>query len=121
MLKQVNLHADNVYQIVGLYQAKAQECEISHRLFVRIPGSHPRATVWSEITHMNFVGVIRSVRFEDTANAAGDPVPGTATITCEQRGAWDALRRLWTVDDATFAAMQDHPFSPTFQHTWTVT
>lgn len=112
-------HPDNVYQIVGLYQAKPQECRIYHRLYVGEPGTiYNKSYLWTEITHMKFRGVIRSVRYEDISDSQGNPVPGKAIIVCEQLGAWDALRRKWGVDDARVHDMTD---DSTFNFTWTVT
>lgn len=111
-------HPDNVYQIPGLYQAKAQECRIVHRLFVAVPGAYQRSTTWSEITHMAYTGGIISVRFEDVADAAGNPVPGSATITCEQLGAWSVLRRDWTADDCVDVPLTN---GAVIDYVWTVT
>lgn len=112
-------HADNVYQIPGLYQAIPQECRIVHRVYVATPSAtYPRGTTWSEITHMQFTGGIVEVRFEDVADSAGNPVPGSAIITCEQLGAWDALRRTWTPDDCVDVPMTN---GAVFDYVWTVT
>jgi hypothetical protein len=101
------------------YQADPQECIITHRIYIGIRGNSGLWT-WSEVSHMAFQGQITDVDYTDGSDPEGDATPVSATITCEQVGAWAALRRNWTVDDAT-----DHPMTQTnsatpFDFTWTV-
>jgi len=111
-------HPNSFYNIYETYLANPSECLIKHCLYVNIGtgGKHD----WSRIEHMDFVGRITELRHEDTGDGQGNVVGAQTTITCEQVGAWDALRRVWTIDDAT-----DHAMTGTgvggLDFTWTVT
>ncbi len=116
---------DNIFKIQEAlgYQAEPAQCEITHRVLVMVPDpADYRGYSFSEITHMTFTGRIINVRYLDTAKpgrvTGGDgytegsdgttfvPAPATAIITCEQLGAWETLRRVWTLEDGT-----DHPMT----------
>ena len=106
---------NSIYWYLAVYHASPQECLIVHKIFVAINSSS--GVTWSELTHMRFTGRIKELRHEDTADSKGDIVGAQTTITCEQVGAWDALRRLWTIEDATDVAMTNG----SIDYTWTVT
>lgn len=108
-------HPQSFYNLYETYLAVPQECLIVHKIFVAINSSS--GVTWSELTHMRFTGRIKELRHEDTADSKGDIVGAQTTITCEQVGAWDALRRLWTIDDAIDVAM----INGSIDYTWTVT
>ena len=108
-------HPNSFYNIYETYLAVPQECLIVHKIFVAINSSD--GVTWSELEHMRFTGRIKELRHEDTADGKGDIIGAKTTITCEQVGAWDALRRLWTIDDSTDVAMVNGATS----YDWTVT
>ena len=95
--------ADNLYQVPSVFQAIPQECYIRHRIYVAIYASS--GTTWSQLAHMEFQGQIMDIRHEDTGNSKKEIVSATTTITCEQKGAWDTLRRTWKIEDGIDAPM----------------
>jgi hypothetical protein len=95
--------ADNIYLIPTVYQAVPQECYIRHQLYVAVYSS--TGISWSILSGMTFEGVVSDLRHEDTADAQGNIVGAQTTITCEQKGAWDILRRVWTTEDGTRSPM----------------
>ncbi len=107
--------SDNFYQVSGTYQAVPQECYVRHLLYVAIYSSS--GVTWSNLSHMNYEGGIYDLRHEDTADAQGNVIGAQTTIMCEQKGAWDALRRDWTIDDCTDVAMTN---GATADYVWTV-
>lgn len=93
----------------GLYDAAPSECFLIHQLYV-----WDRTTaVWSPLSHMDFIGRVLSVEHTGAGSlirrevSPGVTVPGvapnTATITAEQVGAWETLRRVFNKDDGNRA------------------
>jgi len=110
--------SDNIYYFGGVpaRQAQPNECRVLHRIYIW----DPAAGSFDKIDHMDFTGGIIELRHEDTADPNGNPTGAITIITTEQVDAWAALRRIWTIDDAT-----DHPMTNNepggLDYTWTVT
>lgn len=107
-------NADNIYKLGSTYQAVPQECYIRHLLYVAIYTS--TGTTWSALTHMTFEGRVFDLIHEDTADAKGNVVGALTTITCEQNGAWDVLRREWNISDGVDVPM----INGATDYVWTV-
>lgn len=108
--------SNSIFDLSSSFLASPYECLIVHRLYLMkqtASGGH----TWSELEHMAFTGRIKELIHDDIANSDGEPVGVQTTITCEQVGAWDALRRKWTIDDATDVEMAYGSVS----YDWTVT
>jgi hypothetical protein len=127
--------ADNFFKYTGVpnYQATPAECKITHKILVQVPDSEDtRGYTFSEITHMAYTGQIIDIRHLDTGapgrgvEGSGSngvdflPTPASTIITCEQLGAWESLRRDWTLEDATDAPMTNDELGG-LDFTWTVT
>lgn len=110
----------NVFK-VGSVQSVPQECYVKHQIYVGIAGLVGDWT-WSEITHMAFTGQITDIIYDDGSDQTENPTPINSVITCEQNGAWEVLRRVWRVEDATDFPMTqtNEPVDP-WDFVWTVT
>ncbi len=96
----------------GLYDAAPAECFLLHDLYVWLAS----AAAWSAITEMAFVGKVLKVDYSGAASmnrrdlggiTAPQHVANVASITTEQVGAWEVLRRVFTKDDAVDEAVAD--------------
>jgi hypothetical protein len=94
------------FNIAGIYNADPTECTVTHETYIMVAGQYQR------VDAMSFVGSIISVDYVSSANHAGAAVGQTAVITCEQAGAWDALRRTFTKDDGDIDYFVNHPSYP---------
>jgi len=109
-----NEGAGGIFFYSGIFEAAPQECFVKHKISVW----DPAAVAWSAIPHMDFIGKIMTVGYED--GAAPDKysesypqftlpraLPKSAVITCEQHGIWNTFRRGFTRDDADISMIDD--------------
>lgn len=95
----------SVWNPFGIYDAAPAECFLLHYVYV---WEHV-AQVWSEITHMRYIG--RVIEAQSAGLAAmtkrevspgvvtAQEAPRSVTITSEQVGAWEVLRKTFNKDD----------------------
>lgn len=87
----------------GIYAAAPEECFIIHKLYVW----DDAAGAWSEITHMAFTGRVVDVDYASGARMDGAVAGNEAVITCEQEGAWSALRYVFKPTDGDHTQVTD--------------
>jgi hypothetical protein len=87
------------WNLHGAYQADPTECVVVHKTCVYMQATG----TYEEIQTMTFTGRIISVEYASSAKHDGSPAPHTAVITCEQDGAWEALRRAFIKDDGDWS------------------
>lgn len=93
-----HLKSGGAFNTAGLYAADPTECLVEHKTYVMslVTKQH------EEIESMSFTGNIISVEYVGSAKTSGTISPATAVITCEQAGAWDALKRPFIKEDGDF-------------------
>jgi hypothetical protein len=80
------------------YEAVPQECQIRHRIYI---GEIADGVLsWTEVTALAFHGRIVGAHFVDGRTSAGARVGSSLVLEMESVGAWDVLRREWTIDDS---------------------
>lgn len=105
----------SVWNPFGIYDADPAECFLLHSIYVW----DDAAKSWSPIPHMDFVGLVANVDYEDgatmnrTETGPGVSVPtaarNVATITSEQVGAWSVLRKVFSKADGIDEAVDGLP------------
>lgn len=114
-------NVNGFFTVPSVYTANPTECLIQHRIYVQTPSSIDHAWIWSELTHVKYIGEIIDVLYDDIADHSGDPQPAKATIVTEQLGASAALRRVWRKEDGVDVPMTQTNDATPFDFTWTVT
>ena len=95
----------SVWNPFGIYDAAPAECFLIHQIYVW----DAAAKSWSPIPHMDYIGRVMDAQSTGAAAmtkrevSAGvvtvQEAPRSVTITSEQVGAWEVLRRIFNKDD----------------------
>jgi hypothetical protein len=101
--------AGNCWNYTGYYQADPTECAVMHKINIW----DSTINSYQEVPSMRFFGKIISVEYVGTARHNGTVAPKTAVITCEQEGAWVALKRAFIKDDGDWERF-DRPTLDTY-------
>jgi len=86
----------SIWNNFGIYDAAPEECLILHSVLVDLYGD---GVSYQQLPHLAYTGRVVSVQYAESADPGGDAAGNLAVITCEQTGAWDTLRRVFTKDD----------------------